>query len=175
MCFPATLAFCIPLSLSRKSTIRSLCGQGIHLALVHCQGGNLAWSRVCMGLTAAPSSLLGKIPTPGWKSAVCAWRRRKIPWRGHWIFLCRVAVCVVRVQASLAVYLLSKWLFTLNSTAEVSAVQIAFINCMVKSLQNPGDQYSYYCFWVIGEGISTPRLIEALPFWPKSSIVLLHL
>lgn len=171
MCFSATLGFGIPLNPGRKSTVRSLCGQGVHLALVHCQGGNLAWSRVCTDLTAAPSTLIG---TPGWKSAVCAWRR-KIPWRGHCIFLCRIAAFTVKVQASLAVCLLPKCLFTLSSTAEASAVQIAFINCMVKSLRSPGGQYSYYGFWLIGEGISIARIIVALPFRAKSSVVLVHL
>lgn len=130
MCFSPTSGFCIPLSLSRKSTVRNLCGQGVHLALVHCQGGNLARSRVFMDPIAAPSSLLG---TRGWKSAVCAWRRRKIPCRDHCLFLHRVAVCTAKVQASLVVCLLPKCLFPLSSTVEVSAVQIEFINCMVKA------------------------------------------
>lgn len=173
MCFSATSGFCIPLRLSRKSTVRSLCGQGIHLALGHCQGWNLAQSRISQH--GSHRSTFLTLGTPGWKCAVCTWSRRKIPWKGHCIFLCRVAVCTVKVQASLAVCLLSECLFILSCTVEVSAVQIAFINFMLKSLQSPEDHYCYYCFWVIGEGISTARLIEALPFRAKLSVVLLHL
>lgn len=70
---------------------------------------------------------LPSLGPPGRKSAVCAWRRRKIHWRDHCIFLCRVTVCTVKVQTPLTVGLLLVCLFILSSTVEVSAVWIAFM------------------------------------------------
>lgn len=105
---------------------KRVCGEGLHLALVRWQGENLGWRRE-RGIWISQQHLPHLLGPPGWKSTVCARRRRKTHWRDHWIFYVQSYCLPCEGSDVTHCGLLLICLFVLSSTIEVNAVRIVFI------------------------------------------------